>query len=431
MNRPPARPLRDHIRVAPGTRNAAAAMPKEQEFDDAKLMALLQSATEELHGIRFVHLHLCLLENIALADQALITRLLTEVSANSGYVQLFRISNGDVIMFYKAVKFSAIEDACRKIETAMLAKTRMIGVNPYREEAFYSILELSLNFVHLIRYLEGLVKSEHGAGLGSGDAKPPITPEELAKIDNTLGQFDLSPYLLNQAVINLGEDSSHNKEYYELYISIAGLQAKLSPDFDLSANRWLFNYFTASLDRSMLRSLNHGLDFIGKERIGLNINLSTALSPAFLKFDERLPATFRGNVVLEINKGDLMENLQLYRELLGFAAERDYRICIDGLDAFWAQQFDFESLGCDYAKIFWSNELITLELEAERALLDKIAAARSGPCKFILARCGAVTGLLYANKNGIDLVQGHAVDAVVRKGIKVNDAIKTAMIMEG
>ncbi len=430
MNRPPARPLRDHIRVTPGTRNAASSIPKEQEFDDAKLMSLLQSATQELHGVRFVHLHVSLLENTALADLALITRLLAEVSANSGYVQLFRISNGDVIMFYKGVKFSSIEDACRKIEAAILPKTRMTGGNPYREQAFYSILELSLNFVHVIRYLERLVAPEQGRGFG-GDAKPPITPEELAKIDNVLGQFDLSPYLINQPVINLREDHPHNREYYELYISIAGLQAKLSPDFDLGANRWLFNHFTASLDRSMLRSLNHGLEFIGKERIGLNINLSTALSPAFLKFDERLPAGFRGNVILEINKGDLMENLHLYRELLGFANERSYRICIDGLDAFWARQFDFEALGCDYAKIFWSNELMTLEPEEERAFLDKIEAARSGSFKFILARCGAVTGLLYANKNGIDLVQGQAVDAVVRKGINVNDAIKTAMLMEG
>jgi hypothetical protein len=433
MDRPSSspRPLRDHIRVAPGTRNAAASLPKEQEFDDAKLMALLQSATKELHGVRFVHLHLCLLENTELADMALITRLLTEVAANSGYVQLFHISNGDLIMFYKAVKFSAIEDACRKIEAALFAKTRMIGVNPYGEEALYSILDLSHNFVHMIRYLEALVKPERGGGLGAADAKPPINPEELAKIDNTLAQFDLSPYLLNQAVINLRGDDDRTPEYYELYISVAGLQAKLSPDFDLSANRWLFKFFTASLDLSMLRSLNHGLEFIGRQRIGLNINLSTALSPSFTKFDERLPAPFRGRVILEIDKADLMENLHLYRELLRFAADRDYRICIDGLDAFWVQQFDFESLSCDYAKIFWSNELMTLEPDAERAFLDKLAAAKTGPCKFILARCGAVTGLLYANKNGIDLVQGYAVDAVVRKGIKLGDAIKTAMIMEG
>jgi len=433
VNRPSPtspRPLRDHIRVAPGTRNAAASLPKEQQFDDAKLMALLQSATKELHGVRFIHLHLCLLENTGLADMALITRLLTEVAANSGYVQLFHISNGDVIMFYKGVKFSAIEEACRKIEAALFATTRMIGVNPYGEEALYSILDLSFNFVHVIRYLEALVKPEHGRGIGTDDAKPPINPEELAKIDNALRQFDLSPYLFNQAVVNLRGEDDREPEYYELYISVAGLQAKLSPDFDLAANRWLFKYFTASLDRSMLRSLNHGLEFIGKNQIGLNINLSTALSPAFTKFDERLPATFRGRVVLEIDKADLMENLHLYRDVLRFATDRDYRVCIDGLDPFWVQQFDFGWLGCDYAKIFWSNELMTLEPDAERAFLGKLAAARTGPCKFILARCGAVTGLIYASKNGIDLVQGHAVDAVLRKGIKVTDAIKTAMMMD-
>lgn len=131
-------------------------------------MALLQSASKELHGVRFVHPHLCLLQNTEFADMTLITRLLTEVAANSGYVQLFHISNGDVIMFYKAVKFSAIEDACQKIEAALFAKTRMIGVNSYGEEALFSILDLSHNFVHMIRYLEAHVKPERSGGLGSG-----------------------------------------------------------------------------------------------------------------------------------------------------------------------------------------------------------------------------------------------------------------------
>ena len=100
--------------------------------------------------------------------------------------------------------------------------------------------------------------------------------------------------------IEIREDDDKNKEYFELYISIKGLQDRLSPDFDLSANRWLFNYFTSSLDQSLLRSLNHGLEFMGSESIGININLSTALSADFQKFDERLPAAYRGKVILEI-----------------------------------------------------------------------------------------------------------------------------------
>ena len=435
VNRPASsqRPLRDHVRVIPGTRNASAALQKEQEFDDAKLMALLQSAGKDLQGIRLVHLHLSLLQNIDLADTTLILRVLAEVSANSGYVQMFRISNGDIIMFYKAVKFSAIEEACRKIEANLLAKTSLQGVNPYREPSLYSILELSMSFVQLMRYLEALAKPAAGAGYGDAGAKPAITPEELAKIDADLGRFDLSPYMFNQAVVNLRETDEDAREYYEIYISIADLQAKLSPDFDLMANRWLFRHFSVSLDRSLLRTLKHGLEFIGKERIGLNMNLTTVLSPAFQRFDEHLPATFRGRVVIEINKGDLMENLHLYRSLLTFAARNDYKICLDGLDTYWATHFDLEALGCDYAKVFWSTDMMTMEPEHERPFLDKVAASRleGARCKFILARCGAVTGLGYASKNGIDLVQGHAVDAVLRKGIRVADAISTALRMDG
>ena len=429
MNRPtPQRPLRDHIRVTPGTRSAAA-LPKEQEVDDPKLMALLQSAKKELQGLRLVHLHLSLLENTEFTDTALITRVLKEIADNSAYLQIFNISNGDIIMLYKGLKFSSVEEVCKKIEQVLFAKTRMTGPNPYKEESLYSILELSLNFVHVIRFLEAIGKEEGAAAAGT-DVKPAITLEELAKIDKALTMFDLSPFIFNQPVVNIRDDSDQNKEYFELYISIKGLQDRLSPDFDLAANRWLFNYFTASLDQSLLRSLNHGLDFIGNETIGININLTTALSTAFLKFDERLPAAFRGKVVLEINKGDLIENLGLYRELVDFAIKREYRLCIDGLNEFWVTQLDFDSLSCDYAKVFWSNDLLSLDPDMERAFLDKVAVANQGRCKFILARCGTVTGLLYAHKHSIDLVQGRAIDTVLRKGVKITEAIRTAMMMD-
>src|ERR1051325_7923230 len=72
MNRPPQsqqpRPMRDHVRVTPGTRNAAAALPSEKEFDDAKLMNMLQSANKELQGLRLMHLHIGLLETTELSD---------------------------------------------------------------------------------------------------------------------------------------------------------------------------------------------------------------------------------------------------------------------------------------------------------------------------------------------------------------------------
>ena len=417
------RPPRDHVRVMPGTRGGAP----DKEYDDSKLMGLLQSAKKELQGLRLVHLHLGMLENTEFTDTTLITRVLKEVADQSAYLQIFNISNGDIIMLYKGLKFGSVEEVCKKIEQLLFAKTRMVGPNPYRENSLFSILELSLNFVHVIRFLEGIGRDEQVVAAGI-EAKPAVTLEELAKIDKALTMFDLTPFIFNQPVVNIRDESDQNKEYFELYISIKGLQDRLSPDFDLSTNRWLFNYFTSSLDQSLLRSLNHGLDFIGNESIGLNINLSTALSSTFLKFDERLPPTYRGKVVLEINKVDLIENLPLYRELLDFAIKREYKICIDGLNEFWVSQLDFDSLGCDYAKVFWSGEMLSLDPDLERAFLDKVSGG--GRCKFILARCGTMTGLLYAHKHGIDHVQGRAIDTILRKSVKITEAIRTAMQLE-
>jgi EAL domain-containing protein (putative c-di-GMP-specific phosphodiesterase class I) len=424
------RPPRDHVRVIPGTRDAAARLPTEKEFDDDKLMSLLESGGE-MQGMRLVHLHLSLLEKTELTDTTMIERLLQEVAASAAHTQMFNMSNGDMLMIYKGLKFSAVEDMCKKIEASLMAKTKMTGPNPYKENSVYSVLELSMNFVHVIRYAESIVKTDSSGGAAAGaDVKPAIGPEELAKIDKSLRMFDLSPFLFNQPIVNIKDDSDKNKEYFELYISIKELQTRLSPDFDLSANRWLFNHFTSSLDHCLLRSLNHGLEFMGNESIGININLATALSPAFQKFDERLPAAYRGKVVLEINKADLFENLRLYRELLDFVQKREYRVCIDGLDEFWLRQFDVEALGCDYAKVFWSNNLVTMEGDEERAFRDKVDASRDGHCKIILARCTTVAGLLYADKSGIELVQGRAIDAVLRKGLRVNEAIKTASMMD-
>ena len=422
----PQRPTRDHVRLMPGQRPGGGPS-QEREADDAKLMALLQSAKKELQGLRLVHLHLGKLENTEFTDTTLITRVLKEVADSSAYLQIFNISNGDLIMLYKGLKFAAVEEVCKKLEMLLLANTRMTGPNPYKEDSLYTILELSLNFVHVIRFLEALGKEEAPAPTGP-DAKPEVTLDELAKIDKALTMFDLTPFIFNQPVVNIRDESDQNKEYFELYISIKGLQDRLSPDFDLSANRWLFNYFTSSLDQSLLRSLNHGLDFIGNESIGLNVNLSTALSSTFLKFDERLPTPYRGKVVLEINKVDLIENLPLYRELLDFAIKREYKICIDGLNEFWVSQLDFDSLGCDYAKVFWSNDMLTLDPDLERAFLDKVSSGDR--CKFILARCGTMAGLLYAHKHAIDHVQGRAIDTILRRSVKITEAIRSAMQLD-
>ena len=167
-------------------------------------------------------------------------------------------------------------------------------------------MELSLNFVNVMRFIEGLDTSG-GPDSGKVKTKPSVTLEEMARIESQMAIFDLSPFMLNQPVMDIRPEAQNQREYFELYIAVKNVEEKISPGFDITANRWLFNYFTSNLDQSILKTLNYGIDFIRGHKIGLNLNLNTIMSSAFVKFDERLTAELRSNVVLEINKADLVE----------------------------------------------------------------------------------------------------------------------------
>ncbi len=420
--RPP--PTRDRVRLSSTEKQAAVAAAKDSrpEFDNDKLLTLLRSAKAELQGMRLIHMHLSLLKDKDPASQMIVRTIIQELSTKASYLQSFNISNGDVIVLYKGLKLSGVTEVCQKVEQVFLAKTTLTGPNPYKEYSLYSIMELALNFINVIRFIEEMQLGD--AGGGAHETKPPITLEELGKLERQMQMFDLSPFLFNQAIANVGPVAEEETEYFELYISIKLLQERLCPDYDITANKWLFNYFTANLDQSVLRALNHGMSFMKGRRIGININLSTVISTGFVKFDERLPIDFRGQVVLEVSKSDLIENLSLFNEVVDFAQDRRYQIAVDGLNPFWVTNFDLEYLNANYAKIFWNNDMLEMDPTFEKYFFDRIA--EQDRCQFIMARCDTVSSLVYAQKAGINLVQGRAVDNILRKGVSVRDAIATA-----
>lgn len=415
---------RDRIRLSALEKQQAAAQAAEKkpEFDNEKLQTFLRSAKGELQGLRLIHVHLSLLRDSDPGYQVLVRTVITELSTKASYLQIFNIDNGDIIVVYKGLKLASITEVCQKIEALILSKTAMTGQNPYRDTSLYSIMELSLNFVSVLRFIEELSREKSDSA--TTETKPPITLEEMGKLERSMGMFDLSPFLFNQAIVNLTDEDADEKEYYELYISIKLLQERLCPDHDLTANKWLFNYFTGNLDHSVLRALTHGMSFMRGRRIGININLATVISTGFIKFDESLPLEFRGNVVLEINKGDLMENLHLFNEVAEFARDKQYKLALDGLNPFWVVNLDIEYLGVDYAKIYWTGDMEEIEANFRRVFLERIQEQERS--RFILCRCDTVGALMFAQEAGIQLIQGRAVDNILRKGVSVRDAVQAA-----
>ncbi|MEI6985727.1 MAG: hypothetical protein WCK65_06330 [Rhodospirillaceae bacterium] len=413
---------RDNLSISEKTQPAQGRSDNKVEFDNEKLLCLLRSAKGELHGLRLVHMHLSLLRERDPGQQLIVRTVVNELAHKATFLQVYSISNGDVIALYKGIKLSSVTEICLKLEQLFLARTVLIGPNPYRETSLYSVMELSLNFINVIRFIEELV---HGDSAAAQETKPPITLEEMGKLERAMSNFDLSPFMLNQPMISISEQVASDTEYYELYISIKLLEERLCPNYDLAANKWLFAYFTQVLDQSVLRALGYGLTFMRGRRIGININLSSVISTGFVKFDERLPVDFRSNVVLEIAKSDLIENMPLFEEVREFAREKRYGIAIDGLNIFCMTNFNFEQLNIQYAKLYWTPELSEIDGDVKDCLVRRISEQKQ--CQVVLARCDSVTSLLFARDVGINLVQGRVVDNIIRKGVSVREAVKTAL----
>jgi hypothetical protein len=88
MNRPRQdRQPRDWVRVKPGEK--AAAVPEKPQYDDERLLKLLQSSKRELQGLRLVHLHLSLLQDKNYGDILEIKRAVQSISDNSAYCRAF------------------------------------------------------------------------------------------------------------------------------------------------------------------------------------------------------------------------------------------------------------------------------------------------------------------------------------------------------
>ncbi len=123
----------------------------------------------------------------------------------------------------------------------------------------------------------------------------------------------------------------------------------------------------------------------------------------------------RQNIILEINKTDVFENMKLYRDITPQLRERGYKILLDGLSFFNIAAIDFHGIDCDYAKLFWSSELRDLGSDVMANIVGKVKGSERP--LWVLARCDTAESLRFARFCGIKMVQGRLADHMVKKNI--------------
>jgi hypothetical protein len=380
-------------------------------------------------GRRALHLHLSELKSHNRREHHLRIAIATfedHVKAFEG--QIFKLSNQDLFFLYKNVDPRAVDEAVMRVKYLFTDDPLTRDVDDGGPNRFVTWYDVDRDFQALFAkvraiYDEVQKRAKRLAAMG-GDlpgGKPPINPHKLGELIDTITSADLSNLMRRQPVYAVLSGQPPQAVFRELFISIADLQKQVLPNFNILANRWLFQYLTETLDKRMLALLMRNDDPAIANSFSVNLNVSTILSAEFLAFDSSLKSGARGTIVLELQLVDVIADLATYHFARDFAHERGYRVCLDGVTELTLPHVDREKLGLDLVKLQWSPSLADEHgSEAQRRLQSFVE--QTGKSRVVMChvdspdamRCGQAAGIALYQGRGLDQVMGARPPAAAR-----------------
>jgi EAL domain-containing protein (putative c-di-GMP-specific phosphodiesterase class I) len=248
-----------------------------------------------------------------------------------------------------------------------------------------------------------------------GNTRPAMTPAQLHRLEEFLKSADLSSFVRRQQVCAVTAEARPKRILKEIYVSIDELAATVLPEANLAANRWLFQHFTMTLDRRILKLLTRAEDRDLHSSFSMNLNVATLLSPEFLQFDSELRMGGRGTIVIELQLVDIFADVSDFFFARDYLSEKGYRLCIDGVTHHSLPLVDRKALGTDLVKVLWSPAFI--DDSPDDGKRDRIheAIERCGKSRIILAHCDTEEAVRFGHQLGITMFQGRFLDGLMQE----------------
>jgi hypothetical protein len=399
------------------SRPAQAEISTNQEY---RLLEHIDRLSRHREGRRAVHIHLSRLKSENRRDHHLrIAASTFENQVRSFEGQLFLLANQDLFFVYRDVDPGEMDEAVMRLR--YLFTDDPLVQDSDEADGFSTWYDLERQYNELHTVAQGLYDEVQkrqkrlaqiaGTGASIG-GKPPINPHRLGELIDTIGKADLSNLLRRQAVFAILTTQPPQPLFRELFISIGDLQKLVLPNYDILANRWLFQYLTETLDKRMLAMLTRNDDPAIANSFSLNLNVSTILSKEFMTFDASLKAGARGTIVIELQMLDVYADIAAFSFARDFARERGYRLCLDGLNELTLPIIDREKLGIDLVKLQWKSNMSDERLpEKKEKIRDMVE--RTGKAKVIMCHVDSEEALRFGHSIGIAMYQGRFIDALV------------------
>lgn len=360
-------------------------------------------------GRRAVHLHLSRLRPYNRRDHHLRIAATTFDNLIRKFEgALFRVQTGDMVFIAKGARVEDIDQAVMRLRF-LFSEDPLLN-NPADDGGFCSWYDLERQYGELLDAAQRLVgAAEAPDGVPSEEEGEPLDPAHLNQIEKALASADLSPFVRRQAVCFVGPGQPPQPLFHELYISIGDLRNALLPNYNLAADRWLFQHLTQVLDLRMLSLLTARSEIRQVKDFSINLNVGTVLSPEFLQFDRDMSAEARGTIAIEVQPIDIFADVGAFMFARDFLKERGYKLCIDGLKHLTLPLVNREWLGVDLVKFHWGCDLID-DLCGKRSQSLKEVVEQIGRERLILTRCDSPDAARAGADLGIAMYQGRLFD---------------------
>jgi len=388
------------------------------------LLEYIRRLEQHKEGRGVVHLHLSKLRPFNRRDQhirAAASNFDPMVSDMQG--QVFTLRNADIFFVFKNEAKAQAETVSQRIRF-LFSDDPLVTEGEATGEVFATWYDAAHDFEAILQAVENLAQAEKQRQTvvrARMDARAvlkarqeqgePLSPDVLARLETALSRADLSNLVRRQFICRVDAKMVPEMQFSELFISIKDLRETMLPGVNVTANRWLFQHLTETLDKRMLSMLTKTDAISISGDISFNVNIATLLSQDFQIFDDNIAARRRGAMIIELQKEDVFQNLSPYLFARELVQEKGYRVCLDGLALDTITMIDRARLGVDLTKLTWHPELVDGGEEVHERLKNIVQEA--GEDRIILCRCDNREAIDFGKSVGINVFQGRYVETLI------------------
>ncbi|MCF8473367.1 MAG: hypothetical protein K9G26_01615 [Emcibacter sp.] len=240
------------------------------------------------------------------------------------------------------------------------------------------------------------------------DNNTPMGPMQLDQLERNLVNMDIFRMMANQTAYVIVGDSNPQPIFVEHFIAVAEIKKSLLPNYNMHADKWLFQRLTRSFDNKLMQILPEK-NMVQGQVVSININVETIFTPEFDKFITKFKRLHHQPLILEMALFDVISDIQKYFDARDKLTNLGCRICLDAMDVQSLAVLDREILAVDFLKISWKpNYKNLIGGPMEKKIIAAIEA--QGKMRIILCHCDTKEALDFGKSVGIHMYQGFLID---------------------